>query len=178
IPAAVFTRPGADATATVTIAGNPGFSGTVNLSLGAFPNGSNLTGSFSPGSIAGSGTAILTIHSTAQTPAGYDPVDIVATASDGSGEREFPFETFVDNAAPASDIVPVFLGYSLSEQFYFGVSDIQPLDHAWTLRDLQLYADLAQRVLGNFALQRRYATANQRRHRDRLGGRNVSDRGV
>src|SRR6185312_11104131 len=107
IPAAVFTRPGADATATVTIAGNPGFSGTVNLSLGAFPNGSNLTGSFSPGSITGNGTASLTIHSTAQTPAGYDPVDIVATASDGSGERKFQFAAYVDNAPPTSVMTPM-----------------------------------------------------------------------
>ena len=122
-PAAVFTRPGADATATVTIAGNPGFSGTVNLSLGAFPNGSNLTGSFSPGSITGNGTASLTIHSTAQTPAGYDPVDIVATASDGSGERKFQFATFVDNAAPTSVMTPLPPDRGVGENFTFTVSD-------------------------------------------------------
>ena len=120
-PTGVFTRPGADANATVTIADNPGFSGTVNLSLGTFPNGSNLTGSFSPGSITGNGTATLAIHSTAQTPAGYHPVDIVATASDGSGQRKFQFAIFADNAAPTSVMTPLPPG--AGDNFTFTVSD-------------------------------------------------------
>jgi hypothetical protein len=122
-PADSFIRVGEDAKATVTVTGDPGFAGTVNLSLGAFPDGSNLTGSFSPDSITGSGTATLTIHSTAQTPPGYDPVEIVAAASGGSGERRFEFETFVDNAPPASDMLPVFWGYGSGGRFDFSVSD-------------------------------------------------------
>ena len=122
-PPAVFTRPGEDATATLTIADKPGFSGAVNLSLGAFPGGSNLTGSFSPASITGNGTATLTIHSTSQTPAGYDPVDIVAAASDGSGEQKFQFQTFVDNAAPTSRMLPLVSGSGAGDRFMFTVSD-------------------------------------------------------
>lgn len=122
-PSAGFTYPGGDVTATVTIADNTGFSGAVNLSLGAFPNGSNLTGNFSPASISGNGTSTLTIHSTAQTPAGYDPVDIIATASGGSGERRFQFDTFVDNAAPVSRTLPLFTTTGAGDRFMFNVSD-------------------------------------------------------
>ncbi|HVW11657.1 MAG TPA: hypothetical protein VHC90_23905 [Bryobacteraceae bacterium] len=122
-PPAVFTRPGEDATATATIADGAGFSGAVNLSFGAFPNGSNLTGSFSPASITGNGTATLTIHTTPQTPAGYDPVDIVATADQGSGERRFQFQIFVDNAAPMSSMQPLVSGTGGGDNFMFTVSD-------------------------------------------------------
>jgi hypothetical protein len=118
-----FTYPGGDTTATVTIADKPGFSGTVNLSLREFPNGSNLTGNFSPGSISGNGAATLTIHSTAQTPAGYNPVEIIATASGASGESRSQFDTFVDNAAPVSRILPLSSTSGAGDNFMFTVSD-------------------------------------------------------
>ena len=118
-----FTRPGDSATATVTITDSPGFNGAVNLSLGAFPNDSNLTGSFSPASITGNGSSTLTIHSTSQTPVGYDPVDILATASDSSAQRKVQFETFIDNAPPALGIAALSPAAGPGQTFFFWATD-------------------------------------------------------
>jgi hypothetical protein len=113
---------GADrqATATVTIANNPG---TVNLSLGEFQNGVELTGSFDPTSITGDGTALLRITSSGILPAGYRPVEIVARASDGSGERRYQFEIFVDDAAPTAGILPFVQALPFGDTFDFILRD-------------------------------------------------------
>jgi hypothetical protein len=95
-----FIRAGGTTTATVTIADQPGFNGTVNLSLGAFPNGSNLTGSFNPTSITGNGTSTLTIISTAESPTSWDPVTVFGTTPDGSIQQSVTFNTFIDTAPP------------------------------------------------------------------------------
>jgi hypothetical protein len=101
-----FIAAGGTTTATVTITDQPGFSGTVNLSLGQFPNGSQLTGSISPASITGNGSATLTITSSAQSPESRDPVTIYATTPDGAIQQQAIFTTFIDTTPPTVQAYP------------------------------------------------------------------------
>src|SRR2546425_1228145 len=55
-----------------------GFSSIVNLSVSGLPTGA--TGNFSPASLAGSGSSLLTITTTAGTPAGTYPITITGTS--------------------------------------------------------------------------------------------------
>lgn len=75
-PSITIARPGGSGTATLTIAGQPGFTGVVNFSLcTGLPRES--TCSFSPASVTGSGSTTLTITTTAaqnarlQSPGGW-----------------------------------------------------------------------------------------------------------
>jgi hypothetical protein len=95
-----FIAAGGTTTATVTITDQPGFSGTVNLSLGQFPNGAQLSGSFNPTSITGNGSATLTITSSAQSPESRDPVTVFATTPDGAIQQQAIFTTFIDTTPP------------------------------------------------------------------------------
>jgi hypothetical protein len=119
-PQDAFIGADREATARVTIANNPG---TVNLSLGAFPNGLELTGSIGETSITGDGAALLRIRSSGILPAGYRPVEIVARASDGSSERRYQFEIFVDDAAPRAGMLPLIQALPFGDTFNFLVRD-------------------------------------------------------
>jgi hypothetical protein len=94
-----FIANGGTTTATVTITDGPGFTGTVNLSLGTFPNGSDLSGSFSQTSITGNGSSTLTITSSAESPTSRDPVTVYATTADGV-QQTVTFTTMIDTGPP------------------------------------------------------------------------------
>ena len=65
-PTITIARPGGSGTATLTVTGQPGYSGTINFSAAScsgLPHGS--TCSFSPAAVTNSGTTTLTISTTA-----------------------------------------------------------------------------------------------------------------
>jgi subtilase family serine protease len=69
---------GNSASDTVTISGTGGFNGIVSLSIAGLPSGA--TGSFSPASISGSGTATLKISTSQSTPRGTYPLTVRGTS--------------------------------------------------------------------------------------------------
>jgi hypothetical protein len=58
-PSSHTVLPGGSASYTVTVAGGPGFTGVVALSVSGLPSGA--TASFSPGSVTGSGTSTMNV---------------------------------------------------------------------------------------------------------------------
>ncbi|HEY4086610.1 MAG TPA: hypothetical protein VGM43_11765 [Bryobacteraceae bacterium] len=100
-PAEGYIPAGGSLTTMVTVTPDPGFHETVNLSLTDFPQGSNLSGSFNPSSITGGGSSILTITSTAQSPASMDPVEILPN---GSLQMAQKFTTMIDIGPPAIQV--------------------------------------------------------------------------
>jgi hypothetical protein len=84
-----YLSPASDAPTTIAAGGSVGypkvyvsavngFSGTVSLTVSGLPTGA--TGSFSPASVAGSGTSLLTITTSSSTPAGAYPLTITGTS--------------------------------------------------------------------------------------------------
>ena len=69
---------GTSTTYTVGIGAVNGFSGAVTLSAGGLP--ANATASFSPASIAGSGSATLNVTTAASTPAGTSTLTVTGTS--------------------------------------------------------------------------------------------------
>jgi hypothetical protein len=68
--------PGDSASSKVTLTAISGFNGSVLLSCNGLPSGTSC--SFAPSSVSGSGASTLTITTSASTPAGTYPVEIVA----------------------------------------------------------------------------------------------------
>ena len=83
---------------TVTIGAVNGFSGTVNLALSGLP--ASATASFRPASVAGAGSATLTVTTAADTPVGSSTLTITGTS--GSLTRTATVGLVV-NAAPVPD---------------------------------------------------------------------------
>jgi hypothetical protein len=77
-PASRTVTQGNSTSYTVTIGAQNGFAGTVNLDVTGLP--ANATASFTPPSIAGSGSATLTIATAAITPAANTTLTIMATS--------------------------------------------------------------------------------------------------
>jgi uncharacterized membrane protein len=77
-PASQTVNNGADATYTISVGTLLGFSGTVNLSVGALPK--FVTAAFSRASIAQSGTSGLTLSTKKQTKAGTYSVTVTGTS--------------------------------------------------------------------------------------------------
>jgi uncharacterized membrane protein len=69
---------GSGANYTVTVAASNGFTGNVGLTLGNLPAGAGYT--FSPSSVAGSGTSTLSITTDSSTPAGTYSLTITGTS--------------------------------------------------------------------------------------------------
>ena len=76
-PAQVNSTPGGSAQASVSVAAQAGFAGTVALSTSGLPSGAS--GSFSPASIAGSGSATLTL-SAGSAAAGTYPITVTGVS--------------------------------------------------------------------------------------------------
>lgn len=77
-PGARSIAAGAGTSYTATITPTNGFTGTVTFSVAGLPNGA--TGSFSPTSVAGTGTSTMTVSTTASVLAGTYPLTITATS--------------------------------------------------------------------------------------------------
>ena len=77
-PASRTVVAGTSTTYTVSVTPLGGFGGSVSLSAGGLPGGA--TASFSPASIAGSGSAILTVSTTPATPTGARTLTIAGTS--------------------------------------------------------------------------------------------------
>jgi subtilisin family serine protease len=73
-PTSLAAGAGSLTSTTITISGMYGFVGVVNLSASGLPPGA--TASFSPPSVTGSGTAILTITTAASTAPGVYPINV------------------------------------------------------------------------------------------------------
>src|SRR5207302_4333183 len=71
-------QPGASIQYTVSITGQGGFSGTVNLSVSGLPSGA--TGIFNPAAVIGSGSSTLNITTLSSTPVGSYPLTITGTS--------------------------------------------------------------------------------------------------
>jgi lectin-like protein len=68
-PGSLTTAAGASSTATISTAGNGGFSGTVVLAASGVPPGAS--SSFSPGSVAAGGSSMLTLSAGTASPGSY-----------------------------------------------------------------------------------------------------------
>ncbi len=77
-PASQSVAPGGNTSYTVTVTGNNGFSGTVNLGVSGLPSG--VTGSFNPTSVAGSGSSTLTIDVGAAVASGSYTATVTGTS--------------------------------------------------------------------------------------------------
>jgi Domain of unknown function (DUF1929)/Glyoxal oxidase N-terminus/PKD domain len=77
-PASRTVVQGAGTSYTATVTGSTGFAGTVGLSVSGLPSGA--TGSFSPASIATSGTSTLSVTTSTSTLPGSYPLTITATS--------------------------------------------------------------------------------------------------
>jgi hypothetical protein len=77
-PASQSVTQGNNTTYTVNVAASNGFAGTVGLSVTGLPQGA--TGSFSPSSIATSGSSTLTVNTSSTTSAGSYPLTITAAS--------------------------------------------------------------------------------------------------
>ena len=81
-PTSVSMSPGSSGTSTITTAITSGSAESVALSLSGAPSG--VTGSFSPASITGAGSATLAIDATAAVAPGTYALTVTGTASSGS----------------------------------------------------------------------------------------------
>jgi Domain of unknown function (DUF1929)/Glyoxal oxidase N-terminus/PKD domain len=77
-PASQTVVQGAGTSFTATVTASTGFAGTVGLSVSGLPSGA--TGSFSPASIATSGTSTLSVTTSTSTVPGSYPLTITATS--------------------------------------------------------------------------------------------------
>jgi hypothetical protein len=77
-PASQSVNPGDNTTYTSTISALNGFAGTVNFSVSGLPSGA--TGSFSPGSVNGSGSSTLTVSTTTSTAPGTYTLTVTGTS--------------------------------------------------------------------------------------------------
>ncbi len=77
-PASQTVMPGSGTTYSVAVAPIQGFNGAVGLSLSGLP--SDATGTFSPASIAGSGSSTLSISTSGATPPGSYTLTVTATS--------------------------------------------------------------------------------------------------
>jgi subtilase family serine protease len=73
-PSSVGVSAGGSTSSTISVTALGGFAGTVSLSASGLPSGA--TASFSPSSVAGSGTSTLTVATSASTPSGTYTVTI------------------------------------------------------------------------------------------------------
>jgi subtilase family serine protease len=73
-PSSVGVSAGGSTSSTISVTALGGFAGTVSLSATGLPSGA--TASFSPSSVAGSGTSTLTVATSASTPSGTYTVTI------------------------------------------------------------------------------------------------------
>lgn len=85
-PQSLAVQSGANAASQVTVTGANGFSGAVNFTVSGLPPGASV--SFSPTTIAGSGSATMTISAGTSTIAGTYPLTL--TASSGSVTHSVP----------------------------------------------------------------------------------------
>ena len=76
-PAAQTILPGGGAGFTVTVATNSNFTGSVRFGLGGLPSGAVVT--FTPVSLAASGTSALSLTTTTNTPPGSYPLTVYGT---------------------------------------------------------------------------------------------------
>jgi hypothetical protein len=77
-PGSRTVAPGSSASYTINVGAVNGFAGTVSLAVGGLP--ANATASFAPPSVTGSGSAILTVTTAANTPAGSPTLTIMGTS--------------------------------------------------------------------------------------------------
>ncbi len=92
-PTSTVTQ-GSSATYTVTVGASGGFSGTVNLSQSGLPNGT-----FTPSSVAGSGSSTLSVNTSAISPGNYQ---FTITGTSGATTHSTQ-ATLVVQAAPQAD---------------------------------------------------------------------------
>jgi hypothetical protein len=107
-PSSLSIPSGNTANYTVTIGSMFGFSGNVGLTVGGLPPGAS--GSFTPASIPGSGTATLSISTTSGTAAGTYPLTITGTSGTLSHSANVtlvvtPPADFTISATPATQSV-------------------------------------------------------------------------
>jgi len=81
-PSSQIVAPGNSVSYTVTVDPSGGYDGTIDLSVSGLPSGA--TGTFSPGSLAGSGSTTLAIQTSSGTPIGTNLVIITGTDTTGS----------------------------------------------------------------------------------------------
>ena len=77
-PASATTTAGGNAAYTVSVGAVSGFAGSVALAFDGRPSGA--TGSFSPATIGGSGTSVLTVTTSAATPPGTSTLTVTGTS--------------------------------------------------------------------------------------------------
>ena len=106
-PSAQSANQGATANYTVTLTPLNGFTSTVSFSISGLPAGATAT--FTPASLAGSGTSALAISTTTSTPSGSYPLTI--TGTDGVLTHTTPITLVVNlrdfslSATPASQAI-------------------------------------------------------------------------
>jgi len=77
-PTSATVNRGSSTTYTTTITGQGGFAGTVNFSVSGLPR--RTSASFSPSSVVGSGTSVLSVSANRKAPTGAYPLAITATS--------------------------------------------------------------------------------------------------
>ncbi len=96
-PASQSVIQGSSVSYSAIVTGQNGYVGTVSFTVGGLPTGASFTAS--PTSISNSGTATITIATSATTPVGTYPLTI--TGSDGVLSHTAPVTLIVNTSAPA-----------------------------------------------------------------------------
>ncbi len=100
-PASTTVAPGTSAVYTVSVGASGGFSDTVGLTQSGLPNGT-----FSPASVAASGTSTLTVATTGLSPGNY-PFTITGTDSSTSATHSVAATLVVASGPPANFSISV-----------------------------------------------------------------------
>ncbi len=121
-PSAISLTAGSNGTTTITVTATGGFTGNVSLGATGLPMGA--TASFSPSSIATSGSSTMTLSTSSTTPTGSFPITVTGTSgaltnsttvslsvTAGNGQAitisptSVNFETLLDSSPPANQNV-------------------------------------------------------------------------
>ena len=106
-PSSQTVTEGGSTSYTVTVTALPGFTGSIALSVAGLPAGT--TGSFSPATIATSGTSTLTVATAASTPAGGSTLTI--TGVSGSLTHSTSAILDVSTSGSSTNVISIdFLG--------------------------------------------------------------------
>jgi subtilase family serine protease len=101
-PSSQIVVPGNATSYSVTVYPSGGYNGTIDLSVSGLPSGA--TGTFSPASLAGSGSATLAIQTSSGTPMGTNLLTITGTDATGSPVHSVAATLVVGKAMTVSAI--------------------------------------------------------------------------
>jgi hypothetical protein len=123
----------ASASYTVTVPAQTGVTGTLTLSVSGLPAGA--TASFSPATLANSGSSTLTVNTSTSTPAGTYPLTITVSNATlgGSTNVSLVVQDFNIATTAASQTVTAggIASYSLSGSVVNGFAGIRSINLKW-----------------------------------------------